>query len=96
MAQTQLQTSLFGLARLLNVDPKRPIELADQVSFFETPAIEVDQSLEAAYTNRPEMKALAAQPAAGGIAKASRPAKRAARPSRFEGYWAYRACRRPA
>jgi outer membrane protein len=57
-AQTQFQTSLYGLAQLLNVDPHREIELADQVSFFATPAIEVDRSLEAAYGNRPEMKAL--------------------------------------
>jgi outer membrane protein len=57
-AQTQLQTSLFGLAQLLNVDPKRDIQLTDQVSFFDTPTIQVDQSLEAAYTNRPEMQAL--------------------------------------
>jgi outer membrane protein TolC/anti-anti-sigma regulatory factor len=57
-AQTQLQTSLYGLAQLLNVDPGREIELTDQVSFFATPAIQVDQSLEAAYANRPEMKAL--------------------------------------
>ncbi|HXM40632.1 MAG TPA: TolC family protein [Bryobacteraceae bacterium] len=57
-AQTQLQTSLYGLAQLLNVDPHREIALTDQVSFFDTPTIQVDQSLEAAYTNRPEMKAL--------------------------------------
>lgn len=57
-AQTQFQTSLYGLAQLLNVDPKREIELTDQVSFFATPAIQVDQSLEAAYANRPEMQAL--------------------------------------
>jgi outer membrane protein len=58
-ARTQLETALYGLAQLLNVDPKRQIELTDQVSFFETPAIQIDQSLEAAYSNRPEMKALA-------------------------------------
>ncbi|HTQ55241.1 MAG TPA: TolC family protein [Bryobacteraceae bacterium] len=57
-SQTQFETSLYGLAQLLNVDPRRPIELADQVSFFKTPAIQVDQSLDAAYANRPEMKAL--------------------------------------
>jgi len=57
-AQTQLQTSVYGLAQLLNVDPTREIELADSVSFFETPPIEVDRSLEAAYTHRPEMRAL--------------------------------------
>jgi outer membrane protein len=58
-AQTQLQTSLYGLAQLLNVEPKRDIELTDQVSFFATPDIQVDRSLEAAYANRPEMQALA-------------------------------------
>ena len=57
-SQTQFQTSLYGLAQLLNVDPHRDIDLTDRVSFFATPAIAVDQSLEAAYTNRPEMKAL--------------------------------------
>jgi len=57
-AQTQLQTSIYGLAQLLNVDPKREITLTDQVSFFETPEIAVDRSLESAYVNRPEMKAL--------------------------------------
>jgi outer membrane protein len=57
-ARTQLETALYGLAQLLNVDPRREIELVDQVSFFETPTIQIDQSLEAAYANRPEMKAL--------------------------------------
>src|SRR5580693_6007960 len=56
--QTELQTSLFGLARLLNVDPHRPIEIADQVSFFDTPAIQLDQTLEKAYAARPELKAI--------------------------------------
>lgn len=57
-SQTQFQTSIYGLAQLLNVDPKRDIDLTDQVSFFDTPTIEVDRSLAAAYTNRPEMQAL--------------------------------------
>jgi outer membrane protein len=57
-AQTQFQTSLYGLAQLLNVDPHREISLTDQLSFFDTPTIEVDRSLDAAYANRPEMKAL--------------------------------------
>ena len=87
-AQTSLKTSLYGLARLLNLDPEQTVELADEVSFFETPAIEVDQSLEAAYCNRPEMKALAAQ------REALRREEEAARAQRlpvlrFDGYWAY-------
>jgi outer membrane protein TolC len=56
VARTQLETSLFGLARLLSIDPGRKIELADQVSFFETPAIAADQTLERAYAARPELR----------------------------------------
>jgi outer membrane protein TolC/ABC-type transporter Mla MlaB component len=57
-SQTQFRTSIYGLAQLLNVDPQRDIDLTDEVSFFDTPTIEVDRSLEAAYANRPEMQAL--------------------------------------
>ncbi len=57
-AQTQLKTSLFGLARLLNADPTEPIELTDQLSFFETPAFQGDTTLSQAYAERPEMLAL--------------------------------------
>jgi len=86
-AQTQFQTSLYGLAQLLNVDPKRDIELADQVSFFNTPAIEVDRSLEAAYSNRPEMKALMHE--SRQVALQKRQAAESRYPTlTFEGYWA--------
>jgi outer membrane protein len=57
-AQTQLKTSLFGLARLLNVDPSQEIELTDQMSFFETPEFHGDTTLSQAYAERPEMLAL--------------------------------------
>jgi outer membrane protein TolC len=58
-AQTRLKTSLFGLGRLLNVDPAQTIELTDQLSFFETPAFQGDTTLNRAYAERPEMLALA-------------------------------------
>jgi outer membrane protein TolC len=61
VARTQLQTSLFGLARLLNIDPQRSIELADQVQFFQTPEISADQTLAHAYSTRPELRQIAAQ-----------------------------------
>jgi len=86
-AQTQLQTSLYGLAQLLSVDPRRPIELVDQVSFFETPAIQVDQSLEAAYANRPEMKAL--EHTRRQVAFQKQQTGESRYPTlTFEGYWA--------
>jgi outer membrane protein len=85
-AQTQFQTSLYGLAQLLNADPKREIELTDQVSFFATPAIQVDQSLEAAYANRPEMKALAHAERQVELQKQQAAESRYPTLS-FEGYW---------
>jgi outer membrane protein TolC len=63
VARTQLETSLFALARLLSVDPQRKVELADGTSFFETPAVSVDQTLEQAYTERPELKQIASEQA---------------------------------
>jgi len=58
-AQTDLDTSLFALGRLLNLDPHRRLELADSVSFFETPPITADQTIEQAWAARPELKQLA-------------------------------------
>jgi outer membrane protein len=60
-AQTQQKVALYGLTRLLNLDPHREIELADTPSFYETPQIDASRSLDLAYETRPEMKALAAQ-----------------------------------
>ena len=56
VASTQLETSLYGLARLLNIEPNRKIELADQVSFFDTPEVSTDQTLDRAYGSRPELR----------------------------------------
>ncbi len=60
-AKTELDTSLFALARLLSIDPRRQIQLADQVSFSETQPVPVDQALDRAYAARPELKQLTFQ-----------------------------------
>jgi outer membrane protein TolC len=57
-AQTQLKTSLYGLARLLNLDPHQPVELADESVFHEIEAYPGDETVERAFAERPEMKAL--------------------------------------
>jgi outer membrane protein TolC len=67
VAHTELETGLYGLGRLLSVDPKRQIELADQVQFFSTPDVLADQTLEHAYTTRPELRQIAAQMAEAQI-----------------------------
>jgi outer membrane protein TolC len=61
VARTQLETSLYGLSRLLNLDPRRTIELADRVSFFDTPEVSPDQTLERAYSTRPELRQILSQ-----------------------------------
>jgi outer membrane protein len=58
VAQTQQETSLYGLAQLLNLQPSQPLQLADEVSFFATPEFQASQSIEQAYATRPEMKAI--------------------------------------
>lgn len=61
VAQTNQKIALYGLAKLLNTPPQEPIVLADQLSFFETPELNVDQSLAEAYKSRPEVQQLLAQ-----------------------------------
>jgi outer membrane protein TolC/ABC-type transporter Mla MlaB component len=57
-AQADRETSLFALSRLLNLDPRQTIELADSLSYFETPQPEVEQSIEQALSARYEWKSL--------------------------------------
>ena len=60
-SRTSLATSLFGLARLLNVDPHQAVELADLSEFYSTPAFSADETMERAFVERPEMKALVSE-----------------------------------
>jgi outer membrane protein len=87
-AENERETSLYGLSRLLNLDPRQKIALADSLSFFDTPQPEVQASIEAALDNRQEWKALALQ------VKAAENQKKAAQDSRlpnvrFDGTFAY-------
>ncbi len=87
VAETDRRTSLYSLSRLLNLDPHQPVELADELSFFETPEFEAAKSIELALENRPEMKALLARD------RQTRAERQAASESRlpalhFDGNWA--------
>ncbi len=70
-SQSQLKIGLYGLSRLLNLDPQQPIELGDATSFFETPAYDANQSLSEAYDTRPEMRTIAAQIHAAELQKSA-------------------------
>ena len=87
-AEADRETSLYGLSRLLNLDPRQPIELGDSLSFFDTPQPEVTLSIEAALGERQEWKALESQ------IKAAEYQKKASQDSRlpalrFDGNFAY-------
>src|SRR5437870_7684511 len=87
-AGTDRDTSLFALSRLLNLDPRQPSELADSLSFFDTPQPEVEPSIEFALAERQEWKALQSR------IKAAEYQKKASQDSRlpslrFDGNFAY-------
>jgi len=87
-AEAERETSLYALSRLLNLDPRQPLELADSLSFFDTPQPEVEASIELALVERQEWKSLESQ------IKAAESEKRASLASRlpslrFDGNWAY-------
>src|SRR5579859_2795136 len=86
-AQAARETSLFGLSRLLNLDPRLQIELDDSLSFFDTPQPDVEASIEAGLAARPEWKSLQEQTRAAENQKKSAFASRL--PSvHFSGNWA--------
>ena len=82
------ESSLFGLSKLLNLDPRRKIELADTLSFFETPQPEVQASIDLALSSRQEWRAIEAQEKSAKFQKEAAQYERL--PSlRFDGNWAY-------
>jgi outer membrane protein TolC len=87
-AEADRERSLFGLSRLLNLDPRQVIELGDALGFFDTPQPEVEPSIEQALGDRQEWKSLNSQ------IKAAESEKKEASDSRLpnlrvDGNWAY-------
>jgi outer membrane protein TolC len=87
-AENGRDSSLFGLSKLLNLDPRQNLELADSLSFFDTPQPDVEASIEQALNARQEWKSIEAQSKSAQLEKASARYERL--PSaRFDGNWAY-------
>jgi outer membrane protein TolC/ABC-type transporter Mla MlaB component len=87
-AENDREASLFGLSKLLNVDPRQKLELADSLDFFETPQPEVETSIDEALSSRAEWQAIEAREKATTLEKQATHYQRL--PSlRFDGDWAY-------
>ena len=87
-AEDDRDTSLFGLSRLLNLDPRQNIELGDSLSFFDTPQPDVTVSIESALSERQEWKALQGRLKAAGLDKKASQYSRLPKVD-FTGNWAY-------
>ncbi len=93
--QSERAKALYGLAQLLDLAPRQPMELTDQNVFAQTPEFTVDASVAGAVANRPEVKSLDAQVAAADHNR------RAAREERLpsvsiDGNWAYQGSSLPS
>jgi outer membrane protein TolC len=87
-AENDREASLYGLNKLLNLDPRQKIELADSLAFFDVPQPDVEASIEDALAARQEWKAIEAQQKSAKLEKQSSQYERL--PSlRFDGNWAY-------
>lgn len=87
-AETSEKVAVYGLIRLLNVNPQTTVEFTDALSFYQTPQTSPSEILQTAYTSRPDMLALEAR------AKALESEKQAVSESRyptlrFSGNWDY-------
>jgi len=91
-ATAQFAISLQGLRRLLSLDPDQPLELADTASFFDTPALNFESSLQRAYEQRPEMQAARSEIRAAELLKRSAQSERLPRLS-VSGGWSYEGLR---
>src|SRR5271157_5970146 len=85
-AENDREVSLYGLSKLLNLDPRQKVELADSLSFFETPQPDVEASIDTALAGRQEWKAILAEEK---VVRYQMQASQFSRlPAlRFDGYW---------
>src|ERR1700739_1859249 len=86
-AENDRDASLFGLSKLLNLDPRQKIELADSLNFFDTPQPDVEASIEDALSPRQEWKSIEAQEKSAKFEKQASQYERLPA-ARFDGNWA--------
>ena len=87
-AENDRDASLFGLNKILNLDPHEQLELADSLGFFDTPQPEVNSSIDEALAGREEWKAIEAREKVTKLQKQATQYERL--PSvRVDGNWAY-------
>jgi outer membrane protein TolC len=87
-SETQVRTTAYGLAELLDLPGEQDVEAADRLDFYDLPALDRDALLKQAFATRPELHSLDSQQR---IAKLSTDSARDERLPQldFSGFWFY-------
>jgi len=85
-AQTDAETTLFALKRILNLPDSQQIEFADKQDFFSTPPLDLSDPLSTALKQRPELHSLAESVKAAELAHKAAVAESLPKLA-FEGTW---------
>jgi outer membrane protein TolC len=87
-AETEVRTTLYVLAELLNLPSDQDLEAADVLAFYDLPAYDVSSSIATALATRPEMRAIASEERIAELTRKSAQEQRLPR-LEFSGYWLY-------
>ena len=87
-SETQVHTTAYGLAELLDLPREQEVEAADRLDFYDLPALDQKALLDQAFASRPELHSLDSQQR---IAKLSTDSARDERLPQldFSGFWFY-------
>jgi outer membrane protein TolC len=87
-AETQVHTTLYVLAELLDLPPNNDVEAADTLQFYELPTYDTTGTIAKALTNRPEMRSIESQQNIAALSRKSASEQRLPQ-LEFSGHWYY-------
>jgi len=87
-AETQVHTTLYVLAELLDLPPDSDLEAADTLEFYELPTYDTTATITKALTTRPEMRSIESQQNIAALSRKSASEQRLPQ-LEFSGHWYY-------
>ena len=85
-AESDAETSLYALKRILNLSDSQQVEFADRQDFFSTPSLDISNPLSTAFEQRPELHSLSETVKAAELAHKAAVAESLPKLA-FEGAW---------
>ena len=87
-AETEVHTTLYVLAELLDLRPNDEVEAADALEFYELPTYETTAMIAKAWVTRPEMRSIESQQNIAALSRKSASEQRLPQ-LEFSGHWLY-------